>query len=260
MHGSFKGDCAAVAGNRASEGGHCVGQAVYTCCGAALISGCLMHSVSLYKGKSKGAAMGNRSVIFCVFLIVIVFMLGGCVAGDLHIKPDYRSFGDQKAITSKITLASPVESGSQPSSGQIQWVIGEMKNSDGMVRGNIVIPVSPAMIVREALQQELQKGGYQVQSVIGGLPAGADSGLVLSAVSLHLDETGNLVKTESECRVSFSIEVWKKGAKVNTLSYEARYSDFAIRDRDKLHQAVLQKGLESILKRAVPELIKVLSS
>jgi hypothetical protein len=204
--------------------------------------------------------MGKLSVVDCLLLVIVTVMLGGCATGDLHIKPDYRSFGDQKAVTAKVTLASPVESGSQISAGQVQWIVGEVKSSDGMVRGNIVIPVSPATTVRDALQQELQKGGYQVQSVMGALPAGTESGLVLSAVSLHLDETGNLIKAESECRVSFSVEVWKKGAKVNTLSYEARYSDFAIKDRDKLHQAVLQKGLESILKRAVPELIKALSN
>jgi hypothetical protein len=218
----------------------------------------LFESVEI--SKSKGAAMGRLSVVDGMLLIIVTVMLGGCVAGDLHIKPDYRSFGDQKAVTAKVTLASPVESGSQISAGQVQWIVGEVKNSDGTVRGNIVIPVSPATIVRDALQQELQKGGYQVQAVMGTLPAGTESGLVLSAVSLHLDETGNLIKAESECRVSFSVEVWKKGAKVNTLSYEARYSDFAIKDRDKLHQAVLQKGLESILKRAVPELIKAASN
>ena len=191
-------------------------------------------------------------------LILALVWLTGCAVADLHLKPDYKAFGEPKNASGSIILVSPADATMQGGAGQIQWIIGDVKNSDGKVRGNVVTQTATVALVQDALKQELSRAGYNVQ-IAGLIPQGAEQALVLTAVKLHLDEISNLLKMESDCRVSFSIEIWKKGAKVNTLSYESRYSDFAIKDRDKLHQTVMQKALESALRRAVPELIKVIS-
>lgn len=105
--------------------------------------------------------------------------------------------------------------------------------------------------------KELLQAGYTVQ-VGKVVPQDAEYGLVLAASSLQLDETRSLVKAEADCRVSFSVEIWVKGAKTNTLSFESRFSDFAVRDREKLHQDVLQKAFASAFKRALPAIVEQL--
>jgi len=51
------------------------------------------------------------------------------------------------------------------------------------------------------------------------------------------------------------VEIWVKGVKTNTLSFESRFSDFAVKDREQLHQDVLQKAFASAFKRAIPAII-----
>lgn len=190
-------------------------------------------------------------------LLGICWLLSACAATELHLKPTYLPVGESKGNSGVVLLASGLD-GVRAEESRIQWVFGEIKDSDGKVKGNVTSSSSPAAVLRDALQLELLRAGYQVQ-LVTVLPAGTERGLVLSAASLQLDETVTLVKSEAVCRVGLSVEVWKKGAKTNTLSFESRFSDFALRDREKLHTTVMQKALGSAFSKAVPAIVEQLN-
>ena len=190
-------------------------------------------------------------------LLLLVAMLAGCATSDLQLKPDYQPVADVKSTGGPLVLASSLD-GTVPGVGErIQWILGEVKDTDGKVKGNVTSPTAPSALVRDALQKELLRAGYAVQ-VTKTVPQEAAYGLVLAASTLQLDEIRSLVKVEADCRVSFSVEIWVKGAKTNTLSFESRFSDFAVRDREKLHQDVLQKAFASAFKRALPAIVEQL--
>jgi len=195
------------------------------------------------------------SCMTVMFLLLV--LLAGCATSDLQLKPSYQPVNEAKGPGGSLVLASSLE-GTVPGVGErIQWILGEVKDTDGKVKGNVTSPTAPTALLRDALQQELLRAGYTVQ-VGKAVPKDAEYGLVLAASTLQLDETRSLVKVEADCRVSFSVEIWVKGAKTNTLSFESRFSDFAVRDREKLHQDVLQKAFASAFKRALPAIVEQL--
>lgn len=197
-----------------------------------------------------------RTVRGGVLLVLAVFA-SGCATSDLQLKPSYQAVGETKGSGGTLILASSLE-GTVPGVGErIQWILGEVKDTDGKIKGNVTSVSAPTAVVRDALQQELLRAGYAVQ-IDKALPPNVDRAVVLSAGKLMLDETRSLVKVEAECKVSFTVEIWRNGAKTNTLSFESRYSDFAIKDREKLHQEVLQKAFASAFKRAVPAIVEQL--
>lgn len=191
-----------------------------------------------------------------MMLLGVCWLLTACAATELHLKPSYQPVGESKGKNGVVLLASSLD-GVRAEDARIQWVFGEIRDSDGKVKGNITSSSSPATVLRDALQLELLRAGYQVQ-LVTVLPAGTERGLVLSAATLQLDETVTLVKSEAVSRVGLSVEVWKKGAKTNTLSFESRFSDFALKDREKLHTTVMQKALGSAFSKAVPALVEQL--
>jgi len=189
--------------------------------------------------------------------IMVITLLGGCATADLNFKPSYQPVGDSKGPGGQLILASTLKGTVAGVDERIQWILGEVKDTDGKVKGNVTSPTAPSALVRDALQQELLRAGYGVR-IDKSLQNGVDHGLVLSASTLHLDETRSLVKYEAECRVGFSVEIWRKGVKTNTLSFESRFSDFAIKDREQLYQDVLQKAFASAFKRAIPAIVEQL--
>ncbi|SJZ51021.1 hypothetical protein SAMN02745119_00827 [Trichlorobacter thiogenes] len=194
---------------------------------------------------------------YLTVMLLLVALLAGCATSDLQLKPSYQPVGAAKGPGGSLVLASSLE-GTVPGVGErIQWILGEVKDTDGKVKGNVTSPTAPTALLRDALQQELLRAGYTVQ-VAKTVPKDAEYGLVLAASALQLDETRSLIKVEADCRVSFSVEIWVKGAKTNTLSFESRFSDFAVKDREKLHQDVLQKAFASAFKRALPAIVEQL--
>lgn len=192
-----------------------------------------------------------------LLMLSAALLLGGCATADIQLKPSYQAVSDAKGPGGMLLLASSLE-GTVPGVGErIQWILGDVKDTDGKVQGKVASSTAPSALVLGALQQELLRAGYTVQ-VGKAAPKESEYGLVLSASTLHLDEIRSLVKVEADCRVSFAVEIWVKGAKTNTLSFESRFTDFAVRDREKLHQEVLQKAFASAFKRALPAIIEQL--
>jgi hypothetical protein len=192
-------------------------------------------------------------------VLILSALISGCATADLQLKPSYQPSGEVKGAGGELILASLLE-GTVPGVGErIQWILGEIKDTDGKVKGSVTSSAAPTVLVRNALQQELLRAGYTVR-VDQALPKGSERGLVLNAAVLKLDETRSLIKFEADCRVSFSVEIWIKGVKTNTLSFESRFTDFAVKDREKLHQDVLQKAFAAAFKQAIPSIIEQLKN
>lgn len=197
----------------------------------------------------------KRSLKGCAIacLVALSGLLVACAPTDLVLKPSYQPTGEVKG-SGALVVASNVDGLARPDSAvRIQFVFGEIRNTDGKVKGNVVSKVSPAALVRDALQQELLKSGYAVQAV-SELPKDVEHGVVLTAASVSLDEVTSLVKFEAECKVNVTLELWKKGALVRKLTYGKNVADFAVRDREKLHQQLLQRTLGAVMRDAVTDL------
>jgi len=191
-------------------------------------------------------------------LLLAVSLLAACAPVDVTLKPTYQSIGEIKGGGGPLVLASALETASKPDGTQrVQFIYGEIKDTDGRIKGNVVSPVAPASLVRDALQQELLKAGYTVQFA-AALPKQVEHGLLLTTASVTLDEVASLVKIEAECKVQVTLELWKQGLLVRKLTYGKNVSDFAVRDREKLHQQLLQKALGAVMKDAIADLITYL--
>ena len=136
----------------------------------------------------------------------------------------------------------------------VEWVIGTVKNSDGEQLGDIVSPIAPTDLAMDAFKQELTSAGYTV-STAGSLPPQVEKGIAITGVDIHVEEVSSLVKVEGTSRVKITVELWKDGAIFRKLSYESSFSDFAVKDRDLLDQAILQKALQNAMERAIPEIV-----
>lgn len=193
-----------------------------------------------------------------VLLLSVSVMLAACAPSDLVIKPSYQPAGESRGAGGPFVLASTLESpNGHGGAERVQFVYGEVKDSDGKVMGSVVSQTSPTSLVRDALEMELLKAGYTVQ-VAQALPAGVEQGAVLTAATVTLDEVSSLVKIEADCKVNLSLELWKKGALVRRLTYGKNVSDFAVKDREQLHRRLLQKALSAVMKDATADLVKYL--
>lgn len=197
----------------------------------------------------------KQSVKSCVVacLTLLSGLLAACAPADLVLKPGYQPAGDVKGSGS-LVVASTLDGSVKPeSAARVMYLFGEVKDTDGKVKGSVVSKIAPYALVRDALQQELRASGYAVQAV-SELPKEAEQAVVLTAASVSLDEVTSLVKFEAECKIDVTLEVWKKGALVRKLTYGKNISDFAVRNREKLHQELLQRTLGAVMRNAVTDL------
>ncbi len=190
-------------------------------------------------------------------LLAMVAVLGGCATADVQLKPTYQPVGEAKGPGGQLILASSLE-GTVPGVGErIQWILGEVKDSDGKVKGNVTSPTAPSALIRDALQQELLRAGYAVK-IDRVVPTHADYALLIKTASVQLNEVSSIVKSDVECKASFAVEIWLKGKKTNTLSFEASRSGITMTDRDKLYNEVFQKAFSAMFGNAVADIVAAL--
>ncbi len=190
----------------------------------------------------------KTSTLIC--LLVMAGALTACTSADLVLVPSYQAVGERKG-GGQLVLGAPTD---EP--GWVereQFVYGEVRTTDGTIKGNVLGPVAPARLVRDALQQELISSGYDVRFDTAAARQ-AERGVVLTVTSLTLDEVASLVKIEAECKVQLVLELWQQGTLLSRLTYSKTLSDFAVRDREKLHQQLLQKTLATVMQAAAADL------
>ena len=193
----------------------------------------------------------KASTLVC--LVVMTGVLAACAPADLVLVPRYTAVGEHRGGGQLVLGVATDGPGATGGVEREQFVYGEVRTTDGKIKGNLLGPVAPAMLVRDALQQELTKSGYDLQ-FDSALARQAERGVVLTVVSLSLDEVASLVKIEAECKVQLVLELWQQGALLSRLTYSKTLSEFAVRDREQLHRKVLQKTLGAVMQAATADL------
>lgn len=200
-------------------------------------------------------ARSGRKIARGVVALLFAALVAGCATANQKVTVLYEPVVHDGTGTGDLYVAG----GDTADHADIQWVIGAVKNRDTEQVGDIVSAIAPADLVTDAFKQELALAGYTT-NLVGSLPQGAAKGIVVSGADIRLDEVSSLIKVEGTSRVKVAVEMWKQGRVVKKLAYEARISDFAVRDREQLLPTILQKALQEIMKQAVPEVIKALGT
>ncbi len=99
--------------------------------------------------------------------------------------------------------------------------------------------------------------GYDVLTGTA-LPAGVKKGLLLRNVEISMGEVKSWYKVDVKATVKTTVTPWLKGTELNKLEYESVYSDSAATDKDLVPAQTLQKALQDLMTRGVPEIIGVI--
>ena len=202
--------------------------------------------------------MTKCSVRRSLFLIgcALAALAAGCATtADRKVNLAYEPAVHAVGGSGELYLAR--QAGTGGTNQPVQWVIGTIKDSDGNKVGSVVTDTLPADLVVQAFSAELKAAGYTVIPV-AEIPSGAAKGITLENAAVALDEVTSLVKVEGRSSVKATAEIWKNGTVVGKLLYETADSDTTVTHRETFPQEMLQKSLQNLMQRAVPELIKSL--
>ena len=135
--------------------------------------------------------------------------------------------------------------------------IGRLRDSDGRPVGDILTTTALDAMMLHSFRNEMKSAGYTVSSG-DTVPPTAAKAIELGNLDLTLDQVKGVTRDEAKCAMGIAVKVYKNGVMVRKLTYEARNSNVAVRDRDDLAQTVFDTSLSSILRQAVPESIAIL--
>jgi hypothetical protein len=198
----------------------------------------------------------NRGVIRLLTMAAIFTGLMGCATPDRRADILYRPAGYATGGSGDLYLVQGVRRPAGEAAG-IQWVLGKVTDDDGKQLANIVTDTAPANLVVDALNQELKRAGYNV-IVTDSAPAQVNKALTLKEVSILVNDTHSAVRDEAKCTVKMSVEPRRQGSVTGLSAYEAEYSDTGFTDRSHIPADVLQKALQLLMTRAVPDMVKTL--
>jgi hypothetical protein len=191
-------------------------------------------------------------MMICALFAVLI---AGCATYDQKVTLLYQPVVNAVGGSGELYLAAAGGRAGTGKAGSVQWIIGKVKDTDGVQVGDIVTTVSPNDMVLDAFNRELKVSGYRVTQV-NTLPEGVSKGVVISSIDMNLEEVVSIVKVEGQSRLTVSLELWKNGKIFKKLYYQTGFSDFAIKDRNTLLPTTLQKALQELMKQAVPEIIR----
>lgn len=135
--------------------------------------------------------------------------------------------------------------------------IGKVRDAEGRAVGDILTTSPLDTMMLHSFKNEMKSAGYRV--VAGeAVPPAAAKAMEIDKVDLTIDQVRGFTRDEAKCAMGIVIKVYKNGVMVRKLTYEAKNSDFTVRDRDQLAQTVFDRSLSSILRQAVPEVIAIL--
>lgn len=199
---------------------------------------------------------GQRNML--VFLVLIVAALGaGCATvGDQRVELLYQRGANASGGSGDLYVVaeSPALSGG---SNTIQWVLGEILNKDGEKLGNTVTDTAPMDTLTAALIQEFKGAGYNtIQDK--SMPQGVAKGVLLKSATIKLDEVKSAASLEVKCKVTVTLEPWRDGKAINKVDYESEYTDTVVTGRDTLPSKTLQQAMRVIMKRSVPDIVKMI--
>ncbi|KAA0891584.1 hypothetical protein [Oryzomonas rubra] len=193
---------------------------------------------------------------FVVLGLAAALLLTGCMPTAHKVDVLYNPLAVYRGGSGQVTLvAEAAHQEQQASNPAIRWVLGQIKDSDGAVRGDVISDYSPQSVIADAMKRELSAAGYRVDQT-ESRKDGQGRVIVLTAVTVALNEVVSLAKLESSCNLVVKVELWNNGQVIKRSEYHSKLSDMAIKDRDVLPQQLFQGALGEIMQQAVPDIIR----
>ena len=202
--------------------------------------------------------MNRVSEITLITLIgILVLFSAGCAQVTHKVDILYSPLAKYRGGTGSLELVNTdgkLENGIDSS---IRWALGQIKNSDGAVTGEIISTIRPQDAVIDAFNQELSAAGYKVSSS-NKSDKHTEKGIVFTNISIQLDEVPSFTRLESSCAILLKMDLWKSGAVIKRIEYGSKLSDFAVVDRELLSSNLFQKSIQEIMHQALPDIIRYL--
>lgn len=193
---------------------------------------------------------------FVLLGLATALVLTGCMPTAHKVDVLYNPLAVYRGGSGEVTLvAETAHQEQQASNPAIRWVLGQIKDSDGAVRGDVISDYSPQSVIADAMKRELSAAGYRVDQT-ESRKDGQGRVVVLTAVTVALNEVASLAKLESSCNLVVKVELWNNGQVIKRSEYHSKLSDMAIKDRDVLPQQLFQGALGEIMQQAVPDIIR----
>ena len=195
--------------------------------------------------------------LLAFMLLTLATLSAGCATvGDQRVDLLYQRGANASGGSGDLYV---VEESPSPTGGSntIQWVLGEIRDKDGKKLGNMVSDTSPADTLTAAYIQEFKGAGYNTVQR-NAMPADAPKGMLLKRANIKLDEVKRASSFQVKCKVTVTVEPWSAGKALNRVEYEADYTDTAVTDRDLLASKTLHEALHVIMRRSVPDLVKMI--
>ncbi|KAB0672055.1 hypothetical protein F6V30_05640 [Oryzomonas sagensis] len=188
--------------------------------------------------------------------LAAALVLTGCMPTAHKVDVLYNPLAVYRGGSGQVTLvAEAAHQEQQASNPAIRWVLGQIKDSDGAVRGDVISDYSPQSVIADAMKRELSAAGYRVDQT-ESRKEGQGRVIVLTAVTVALNEVASLPKLEASCNLVVKVELWNNGQVVKRSEYHSKLSDVAIKDRDVLPQQLFQGALGEIMQQAVPDIVR----
>jgi hypothetical protein len=194
-----------------------------------------------------------RRGLLPLFLLALLF-LEGCATYSRQIVMRYAPvttprFGSGDLYLENAELQPPTASGA--------WALGTTKNAQNQLLATLWSGVSPAGLVQNALSRELERSGYQVIPQKKA-PEYASKVVRISEAAVAVDQISNISRLNVSCTIKISLTLMKDGAPVRKLHYEAKGTDLAIKDRDRLAETMLRNTMQDVMKQAMPDIVAIL--
>ncbi|QEM69416.1 hypothetical protein FO488_15485 [Geobacter sp. FeAm09] len=198
----------------------------------------------------------NKAITKAAVFGMAALMLAGCMPTAHKVDVLYNPLAVYRGGSGQITLVTEVAHQEQrASSPSIRWVLGQITDSDGAVRGDVISDYPPQSVIADAMKRELSAAGYRVDQTATRQDRQGRV-VVLTAVTVALNEVASLAKLQASCNLVVKVELWNDGQVIKRSEYHSKLSDMAIKDRDVLPQQLFQGALAEIMQQAVPDIIR----
>lgn len=198
-----------------------------------------------------------RNITCMAVLALFMTMAAGCAATGRKVTVLYQPSVYVGGGSGNLYLTAAGVRSEPGKTDSTQWIIGKVKNDEGNQTGDIVTTIAPADLFLDAFSRELANSGYKIISV-NTLPEDVPKAISIAMTEIKMEDISSILKDEGSGRLTVSLELWKNGKKFKKLYYESGYSDSAFKGRDLLLQDILQKALQGLMEKAVPEIIREL--
>lgn len=199
-------------------------------------------------------ALLPRTILLLPFLAILVFA-GGCASHARQMLFQYQTASPARTSGGELYLFNTADR-IRPGSGV--WEMGSTRNPEGAILDTLLSGVSPAAMAENALRLELGQSGYRVLSAPSTQAAARV--VEITEATIRVEQTSSLTKLSAACTIKLSLTVKKDGAQARMFHYEAKGSDLAIKDRERLAEAMLLDTMQEVMKQAIPDIVGVMEN